>query len=175
MCKQKQTRLLAVASLLKVLNLKLTEFFRLKMGFFCCKNTKDEVFIEDSKTFSKHFRKHHFGRKRNHYDFRCPLCSTQLTNADHIKTHFKVFHRENVQFFEEDPQPNPSNPPQPATRQFPPFQSTNQHVQISSPSPFDLADLNEIFKRNANLVALSRLLALSACYLLPGGHGPPKV
>lgn len=74
------------------------------MGFYCCRNTSDEVFINDSKTFSEHFRKLHFGKKRSHFGFNCPLCSASLTNVDSIKRHFSRIHSDSVKFFnnEED-------------------------------------------------------------------------
>lgn len=72
------------------------------MGFSCCAGLKNEIFINNSKDFSYHFRKTHFGQKRNLYDFRCPVCNETLINVNYIKCHFVTQHRELVQFFDDE-------------------------------------------------------------------------
>ena len=73
--------------------------FVAKMGFSCCVGSKSEIFIDNANDFSYHFRRTHFGKKTNLYEFRCPLCNEKLINVNYIKTHFLIRHKEQVQFF----------------------------------------------------------------------------
>lgn len=68
------------------------------MGFSCCSNTSNEIFIDDLVVFCDHFNKIHFGRKRSSQEFKCPLCKETLFQKYNLPNHFQIFHPDKVNF-----------------------------------------------------------------------------
>ena len=68
----------------------------------CCTGTENEIYLNDKNTFNQHYRKIHFGRKRQHHFTKCVLCLTNLNHVDSVARHFKSLHKEEAKFLFED-------------------------------------------------------------------------